>query len=49
MRGTDFWPTSSMPNVIAYSLTTVAEFFQLENQINLLIDLQIASYLPLIK
>lgn len=28
---------------------TVAKFFQLENQINLLIDLQIASELPLIK
>jgi hypothetical protein len=29
--------------------TTVAKFFQLENQILLLIDLQIASQLPLIK
>ncbi|NIO06376.1 MAG: hypothetical protein GTN74_17750 [Proteobacteria bacterium] len=28
---------------------TAAKFFQLENQINLLIDLQIASELPLIK
>jgi hypothetical protein len=28
---------------------TVGKFFQLENQINLLIDLQIASELPLIK
>jgi hypothetical protein len=28
---------------------TVAKFFQLENQINLLIDLQIASELPFIK
>jgi len=28
---------------------TVAKFFQLENQILLLIDLQIASELPLIK
>lgn len=31
------------------SSKTVAKFFQLENQINLLIDLQIASELPLIK
>ncbi|NIO05463.1 MAG: hypothetical protein GTN74_12870 [Proteobacteria bacterium] len=28
---------------------TVAKFFQLENQINLLVDLQMASKLPLIK
>jgi hypothetical protein len=33
----------------ALSSKTVAKFFQLENQINLLIDLQIASELPLIK
>jgi hypothetical protein len=33
----------------ALSSTTVAKFFQLENQINLLIDLQIASELPLIE
>jgi len=31
------------------SSKTVAKFFQLENQINLLIDVQIASELPLIK
>ena len=31
------------------SSKTAAKFFQLENQINLLIDLQIASELPLIK
>ena len=31
------------------SSKTVAQFLQLENQINLLIDLQIASELPLIK
>ena len=33
----------------ALSATTAAKFIQVENQINLLIDLQIASELPLIK
>ncbi len=33
----------------ALSATIAAKFIQVENQINLLIDLQIASELPLIK
>ena len=33
----------------ALSAITAAKFIQVENQINLLIDLQIASDLPLIK